>query len=103
MIHVHVGRDLIQQQQEADADKESHRGRNERQLPHPFAALQRRLQKAPEGGCHHDACSKPGKDLLNLFRKLSPQEKDHRRAEAGAEKGDQDTLDYFNIHAGSFH
>ena len=66
-VHVHVGCDHIQQEQESDANEKTRRRREKGQLAHPLAALQSRLKQAPEGGGHHDPCGKTGEDLLQIL------------------------------------
>ena len=91
VVHVHVRRDFIQEEQKTDADEEAYGSRNKGQLPQMRAALQRRLQEAPEGSGDHDAGGKPGQDLLQVFGDAFFQHENHGSAEAGADKRDQDT------------
>ena len=97
-VHMHVRCDHIQRQQEPDTGQESDSRRQRSQRSHPGAAVQRRLQQAPERCGNHDACRKSGQCFPDSSGKLLFQEKDHRCPETGAQERDQNPFSNLQIH-----
>ena len=98
LVHVHVRRNLVQQEQKADADQESHGCGDKGQLTHVLAALQSRLQQTPKGRRHHDARRETGQYLLQALGDLFFQTKDHSGAKAGPQKGNHDAAKNYTFH-----
>ena len=87
-----VGNQVIQSQQEQNADQKSDKRRNKRQLSHPCRLFHRRNQQTPHRGCHHYAGGKTGQNALQDVAELSAHKEYAGRAQRCTEKGDQDAV-----------
>ena len=85
-----MGDQVIQPQQEQNADPEFGKGREERQLSHPHSLFHRRNQQTPHRGRHHHTGGKAGQNALDGIAELPAQKEHTGRAQRCAEEGNQD-------------
>ena len=91
-VHMHMGRQHVQAQQETDADQEADCRRQESKLPHAGAFIQCGLQQAPEGRRDHHPGREAGQGLPYAIGNLFFQKENRCRSQAGAKERNQDSL-----------
>lgn len=87
-----MGDQVIQPQQGQNADPESGKGREERQLSHPRSLFHRRNQQTPHRGRHHHTGGKTGQNALYGITKLLAHKEYTGRAQRCAEEGNQEAV-----------
>ena len=87
-----MGDQVIQPQQEQNADPESGKGREERQLSHPCSLFHRRNQQTPHRGRYHHTGGKAGQNALYGITEPLAHKEHTGRAQRCAEEGDQNAV-----------
>ena len=80
---------MVKRQQKQNAEPEAEKRRNERELSHSRRLLNRRDQKAPDGGRHHHARGKARQRALHKIAKRFFHEEHAGRAGRCAKKWDE--------------